>query len=478
MEGRSGTGTSRCWVFWSPRHDCVAVFVYGDEVTHYPAEMAAGGLGDEPIVLGPDATPDPKLAAWRERYAWGGPKASLYNARLAIVSLGLKCSHDTFHNQLWIGRSDAAAPNDPKPAFLGQVTDAAIGGLRWLLSDTYGLDFTEKHVRDAVNILCGENQFNPVLDMLAEAEASWDGKPRLDRMAVDHFNCADTELNRQMVRKTMIAAVARVRTPGCKFDTILTMEAPEGLNKSSAWAALAGEGNFSDEPIIGKHGKEVMEQLADVWIHESADLAGLGKREVEAVKSFASRVRDRARPAYGHFLVDQPRHSIEVATTNNEEYLLSQTGNRRFWPIKVQRSIDIQKLKAARLQLWGEAAACQSRGESLVLDEALWSAAGVEQEARRIQHPWEALLANLDTVASGGPVAGIYIGNGIVHEAGTEQRVATSAIFEHVLRVPNGQLHNGHSKALADAMRKLGWSRCVFLLEGKTVRGYSRTVIT
>jgi uncharacterized protein DUF5906 len=40
MAGREGTRRDRAWVFHSPRHDCVAVFVYGDETTHYPADRA------------------------------------------------------------------------------------------------------------------------------------------------------------------------------------------------------------------------------------------------------------------------------------------------------------------------------------------------------------------------------------------------------------------------------------------------------
>jgi|KBSSwiStaDraftv2_1062776.scaffolds.fasta_scaffold65058_4 hypothetical protein len=37
--GTSGK-TDRCWVFHSQRHDCVAVFVYGDKQTHYPKSCA------------------------------------------------------------------------------------------------------------------------------------------------------------------------------------------------------------------------------------------------------------------------------------------------------------------------------------------------------------------------------------------------------------------------------------------------------
>src|SRR5262249_38608112 len=82
---------------------------------------------------------------------------------------------------------------------------------------------------------------------------------------------------------------------------------------------------------------------------------------------------DRARPADGHFNKWQPRRSVEIGTTNSREYLQSQTGNRRFWPLRVLKSIDIAKLKRDRMQLWGEAAYYQSHGESLVLDETLWA---------------------------------------------------------------------------------------------------------
>jgi len=221
-----------------------------------------------------------------------------------------------------------------------------------------------------------------VIDMLAEAEANWDGTKRLDRMAVDYFNCEDTKLNAAFIRKTMIAAVARARIPGIKFDNIPVLEADEGFNKSTAWRVLAGDENFSDERIIGKESREVQEQLSAIWIHENADLAGLKKAEVETVKAYASRQEDIARPAYGHFVKKQKRHSIEVGTTNSSEYLQSQTGNRRFWPLRVLKSIDVEKLKRDRLQLWGEAAHYQSQGESLVLDKALWGKAGQEQEER------------------------------------------------------------------------------------------------
>jgi predicted P-loop ATPase len=345
---------------------------------------------------------------------------------------------------------------------VGEVTDNGIIALRQLMSDTFGFDLTDKHTRDAVISLALEHCFNPVVDMLAETEANWDGVKRLDRMAADYFNCEDKKLNAAFVRKMMIAAVARARNPGCKFDTILVLESEEGFNKSTALRVLAGDENFSDESVIGKNSREVQEQLAEIWIHENADLAGMRKAEVETVKAYASRMVDIARPAYGHFPKKQKRHSIEVGTTNSDRYLQSQTGNRRFWPVQVLKSIDIAKLKRDRLQLWGEAARYQSQGESLVLDEALWGAAADEQEARRVTDPWEDILRNMPALSTYG-----YWKDGARHE-GTrtiiyhdrdEEKVIAAHVLEYVLGIQPGSQTTQHSMRLSTVMKKVGWER-------------------
>ena len=174
--------------------------------------------------------------------------------------------------------------------------------------------------------------------------------------------------------------------------------------------------------------------------------------------------------------MNQPRHSIEVATINDVVYLPRQTGDRRFWPIGVLQLIDITKLRADRLQLWGEAAHYQSQGRSLTLDEALWDEAAVEQDKRRVKHPWEDILAGMTEVPDKtSPIAGVrYVDNAVVHVVDGEEPVVTAAIFEHVLKIPNGQLNNGHSKTMAEIMRRLGWEDDRVTIEGKQMRGYRR----
>ena len=416
---------------------------------------------------------------WRERRVTGKPVPSMHNARLAIAALGVACSRDTFHNKTLFGYRDEKFKHELQ-SIVGEVSDDGIIALRQMMSDRFGFDLEDKATRDAVKSLALEHCFNPVCDFIDKAEAEWDGVKRLDRMAADYFNCEDTQLNGAFIRKTMIGLVARARQPGIKFDTITVLESPEGFNKSTAWRILAGDENYSDERIIGSNAREVQEQLSEIWIHENADLAGLKKAEVETVKAYASRTVDIARPAFGHFLRKQPRHSIEVGTTNSNEYLQSQTGNRRFWPLKVLKTIDIEKLRRDRLQLIGEAAKYQSSGESVVLDESLWSAAGVQQEDRRVKDPWESVLAKIPArmeVESYRDGFKRTQDIQIVHFHDGQERVASADLMRYLLDISIAQQTTANLMRLSTVMKQAGWERASngrVRIKGERVMGYFR----
>jgi hypothetical protein len=275
---------------------------------------------------------------WREVSKEGWPYASLYNARVAVAALGVECRYDLFHHKIVLEYRGTVHEWSG-----GELDDIALTRMRQFVSEQFGFDPGPIHLLDAMKTISVEHCFDPVLDMLEEAQRNWDKKARLDNWVVTYLGCKDTKLNRAIGRKTLIAAIHRVRVPGCKYDHITVLEGPEGLLKSTAIRELAGDENFSDQSILGASDKEVQEQLDGVWMHENADLAGMTRAEVEHVKAFASRQVDRARPAYGRVREDRKRRSIEWGTTNNNEYLLSQTVNRRFWPLAVGK-INIEAL--------------------------------------------------------------------------------------------------------------------------------------
>lgn len=257
-----------------------------------------------------------------------GIPASLANALVAFKELRVDCRYDQFHDKIIVAGYAAMMNGDAS-----ENLDNLVLMLREQVLTRFGFDPGDSYMQDALRIVRMKHIFDPVRDYLDTL--TWDGTPRLDRWLIDYCKAADTPLNRAFSRKVLIAATRRVRSPGYKFDFILVLEGPQGIGKSTLLKILAGEENFSDNEILGLDKREQQEAVQGVWIYELCELDGLSKSEVTAIKLFASKTVDSARPAYGRSRVDRPRRLIFIATTNEDTYLRDTTGNRRFWPVKV-----------------------------------------------------------------------------------------------------------------------------------------------
>jgi predicted P-loop ATPase len=96
------------------------------------------------------------------------------------------------------------------------------------------------------------------------------------------------------------------------------LEGLKDAGKSSAVRVL-GDPWFTDALKLGSDGKLTIEQTIGSWIVEAAELAGMEKREVEAIKAQVTCRQDRARLAYGHYTSTIPRQWIVVGTTKEIE---------------------------------------------------------------------------------------------------------------------------------------------------------------
>jgi putative DNA primase/helicase len=217
---------------------------------------------------------------------------------------------------------------------------------------------------------------------------AWDGEHRLDSLLVDRFGAEDTELVRQIARRWLIGAVARVFAPGCKLDTMVVLVGAQGVRKSTGCAALVPEPGWFTDTAFDVSSKDAMVQLQGVWMVEIAELQSLRKSGADAVKAFLSSRRDRFRRPYGRIAEDHPRQVTFVGTTNDEEFLVDATGSRRFWPVRVGK-IDVDGICTDRDQLWAEAVAAYRAGERWWLDAAGEAALRELSRAHEVGDPWE-----------------------------------------------------------------------------------------
>ncbi|CUL88520.1 Virulence-associated protein E [Listeria monocytogenes] len=252
----------------------------------------------------------------------------------------------------------------------GGWNDSDNAALKVYLSNKYGI-YSPTKTKDAILAVAAERSYHPIkeyLDHLPE----WDGIDRVETLLIDYFNATDNSYTRAVTRKMMVAAVARIVHPGTKFDSVLILNGPQGIGKSTFFAKLAGDW-FSDSlTLTDMKDKAGPEKLQGYWILELGELAGMRKTDVEVVKSFISRSDDKYRASYGVNVESHPRQCIIVGSTNAESgFLRDITGNRRFWPVRISGD---GKRKAWQMsvydveQIWAETLVLYAKGEKLYLE--------------------------------------------------------------------------------------------------------------
>ena len=242
--------------------------------------------------------------------------------------------------------------------------------------------FSARNYDIAVAKVTDDRSYHPIREFI-ENLPEWDKIPRVDTLLIDYLGADDNEYVRAVTRKTRCAAIKRVLYPGCKFDSMLVLNGPQGVGKSTLIAKLAGEW-FSDSlNLSDTKDKTAAEKLQGYWILEIGELAGLKKAEVETLRSFLSRQNDIYRAAFGKRATPHLRQCVFFGTTNAESgYLRDTTGNRRFWPVKTpgtgtKHSWDLTPETIC--QIWAETLVYVKQGEKLYLSAELEALSKAEQ---------------------------------------------------------------------------------------------------
>lgn len=334
--------------------------------------------------------------------------------------------------------------------------------------------FSARNYDIAVTKVADDRAYHPIREFI-ESLPEWDKVPRVDTLLVDYLGAGDTAYVRAVTRKTLCAAISRVLRPGCKFDSMLVLNGPQGVGKSTLIAKLAGEW-FSDSLNLGDtKDKTAAEKLQGYWILEIGELAGLKKAEVETLRSFLSRQNDIYRAAFGKRATPHLRQCVFFGTTNAESgYLRDTTGNRRFWPVKTPGSGKKQSWNLTHeeiLQIWAEALVYVRQGEKLYLSAEMDALAKDEQREAMESDEREGLVreyldtllperwAEMDLFERRNFLSGSDFGG--LQEKGTVRRTSVSnmEIWCECFGKERANLRRTDSNELTGILARLGWKR-------------------
>jgi len=282
----------------------------------------------------------------------------------------------------------------------------------------------------------------------------WDERPRLRGLLADYFGAFDKGQPEDFISEVglrwMVSAVARIMVPGCQVDHLPVLEGPsQGEGKSTALRILAGDDNFSDSLPHDLSHKDAKDHTRGKWIIELPELTQFKRNEIETLKAFITRREEVFRPSYGRHEIRCPRQCVFAGTTNESEYLVDTTGNRRFWGVAIG-DIDLEALRRDRDQLWAEAVHLDRAGERWHMDRRMELVAAAEACKRMATDPWAVPIAAL--VESDSRLSGAELTPG--------QILAVMDLRESE-RTPN------NAKRVANVLTSLGWRQGRKTMKGR-----------
>jgi predicted P-loop ATPase len=311
----------------------------------------------------------------------------------------------------------------------------------------------------AVTAVANESRHNPVRDYLAGLR--WDGTPRLTDWLITYVGASPGKVDEKSTgeakekaeeavarrlayiqavgRKWLISLVARTFRPGCQADHMLVLEGPQGARKTSLLRAVLPESDWflAAKSTFGT--KDSLQDLRGKTLVEFGELAAMGRGQIREIKDFITCTIDTYRPSFGARPRDFKRRCVCAGSTNELTYLLDDTGNRRFWCVRVG-IILLESFVEDRDQILAEAVAAFHGGEEWHLDVTLEGTAAEEQEERRVVLPWEELIANW-----------------LAHPEQSANSFTSNQILDGAIRMHPADRDRAAQTQVGHVMRLLGW---------------------
>lgn len=323
----------------------------------------------------------------------GAIKNNYSNIKIIIendLNLKDKIVYDEFSNKSKVignlpwGRSDIKS----------SLQDSDYMSMCIYIEETYGVTVSDERLRKILMANIQSKAINPPKEYLNSL--SWDGVNRIDTLLIDYFGAEDTEYTRIVTRKWLCGAVARIFVPGIKFDYMLVLIGDQGVGKSTFFKKL-GKSWFTDS-IQDVEGNQAIEKTIGSWIIEFGELQAFSKAESNAIKRYISATEDKTRLAFERSTGYFKRQCVFAGTTNDEEFLKDDTGNRRFWPVnfkgkKIRKLLDSDDFENSIDQIWAEAVyRWKELKEPLFLNKEQEKLAEEQQATHRIKDVRQGLI--------------------------------------------------------------------------------------
>lgn len=308
-------------------------------------------------------------------------------------------------------------------------------------------------IRDVVLLVAKENRFDSAIAWLRPLP--WDGVSRVGNFLHIYLGAEDTPYTRAVSCYMWTAMAGRVMEPGVKADMVPILVGAQGVGKSRAVAALSPSSKFFAEISLHEKDDNLSRLMRGRLVAEIGELRGLHTKELESIKAFITRTHENWIPKYREFAVQFPRRLVFIGTTNKDEFLADETGNRRWLPVRVQTA-DVSAIERDRDQLWAEARELFSMGG--VEYQGAERLSEVAHEEHTIADSWNDAVATwLDTPE---PLTG--------DKPSQRNHLRARDVLTKALGFEDRNINRGTEMRMGKVLRALGYARAKVREGGKT----------
>jgi predicted P-loop ATPase len=220
---------------------------------------------------------------------------------------------------------------------------------------------------DVASMICAmahENAINPVRDLVLSR--AWDGGDHVGQLfaQVTLEEGEDAPVCEMLFRRWMRGAVSCGTGHTLGFENaIVWVDEMGGAGKTRFFRTLCPPELRADGVMLDPSDKDSVKTAVSHWLIELGELEGtFNKSDIADLKAFMSKQRDDIRLPYARTNSKFPRTTAFMASVNQLNFLVDDTGNRRFWPIRVahinhEHAVDVQ-------QAWAQAYAEVMSGQT------------------------------------------------------------------------------------------------------------------
>ena len=224
-----------------------------------------------------------------------------------------------------------------------------------LESDKHAFRFSpisKEKLRDVVAYVAKEREYDSAQRWLSAL--TWDGIERINTFLEDCFGAEPSAYHSAIGRYFWTALAGRVLDPGVKADMVPVAVGDQGAGKSSTVAAIVPFDNAFIELDLGLSDADVARLIRGKLVVELSELKGLQSRNAGHIKQAITRQYEEWIPKYKEMNARYPRRCVFFGTSNEQQFLSDETGNRRWLPFQVG-TCNPEYAKSIRDQLWAEA---------------------------------------------------------------------------------------------------------------------------